>query len=83
MSENNGIRPTRDLYLAAFLKLKGFNFEGTRSEDGRIVSFQFLDSIELRNAEESYWNRKAKVVPRDWLDRIRALRGYALDLLNK
>ena len=83
MSDNNGNRETKDLYLASYLKLRGFNLAGARVEEGRVVFFRFTDTPEIREAEQSYWGRTEKVIPRDWLDQIRAVRSFADEFLKE
>ena len=83
MIESDGKWETKDLYLAAFLRMLGFSLAGMRVEGGRIVFFRFGDSPKRREAEQAYWERKEKVIPRDWLDQIRAVRAFADEFLKE
>ena len=81
--EGNGKRETKDLYLAAYLKLNGHKLTGARVEGNRTVFFCFGDSPQLREEEIAYWERREKVIPRDWLDQIRAIRSLADEHLRE
>jgi hypothetical protein len=83
MIESDGKWETKDLYLAAYLRMIGFSLAGMRPEGDRIVYFRFGDSPKRREAEQAYWQRTEKVIPRDWLDQIRAVRSFADELIKE
>lgn len=83
MSDNNGKHETRDCYLSAYLRLRGFQLVGARVE-GRVVFFQFNNSQQLKEAEDEYWDRKpVYFAPLNWLGQIRRVRAVADETLKE
>lgn len=65
---------TSDLYYAAFLKTAGFNLADIRKEGGKkFFVFEDVNGLVIKT-QTDYVNGVAKVVAKDIIDNIRALK---------
>lgn len=65
---------TSDLYYAAYLRVAGVTFLGTRREGGRVF-FLFEVSDALKDLKDSYFNRTAKVSALSYADEVKAMKA--------
>ena len=80
MTKENKLYTTRDLYLAATLmtlgfKLSGVDFqvEGVRSSP--VGYFNFENSEDLRDAEQSFWRGSIAIDPRLFITNMKGLKS--------
>lgn len=65
---------TSDLYYAAYLKVAGVPFLGTKREENRVF-FLFEDSETMGDLRLQYFNRHAKVVAMTYAEEIKAMKA--------
>ena len=70
---------TRDLALAAYLKIKGLNVKKIYSYRSKTVVFSFIDIPERKTWIEDYFNGKARVDPFVYKDTLRNLKTYTFN----
>lgn len=73
----NGHYRTSDLYYAAYLKVAGVTFVGTKRDGGRIYFlFESSDDGEaLRDLKQSYYNRSSKVAALTYADEVKVMKA--------
>lgn len=64
---------TSDLYYAAYLRVAGVTYSGTRREGNRVF-FLFEPSDALKDLKDQYFNRTAKVSALTFADEIKAMK---------
>jgi hypothetical protein len=71
----NGYR-TSDLYYAAYLKVAGVKFTGTKRVEGRVYFlFDEGDGTSLRELRDQYYNRTSKVAALSYADEIKVCKA--------
>jgi hypothetical protein len=65
---------TTDLYLAAYLKAVGLDFEDTKRVNNE-VHFIFDYSEEIEELKKSFFSRDGEVSALDYADELRALKS--------
>lgn len=75
-SSQSDVRLERDKYLIPYLlSLQNISFLGTVTMDG-CVYFKFSPTIEVDNAINSYYSRRASLIqPKDLLDNVERFRN--------
>lgn len=74
MSNQHDTYQTSDLYYAAYLRVAGVAYVGTRRENGRVF-FLFENSSSLRDLKDQYFNRVAKVSALTYADEVKAMKA--------
>jgi hypothetical protein len=69
---------TSDLYLAAYLRLKGYTLEFEKS--GKKVTFCFPKSDELNNSVIEYLNEKGTCSPLKYSNSIKNLKNLIYNM---
>lgn len=74
MSNDNGQYETSDLYYAAYLRVAGVTYSGTRREGNRVF-FLFEPSNSLKDLKDAYFNRTGKVSALTFADEVKAMKS--------
>jgi hypothetical protein len=74
MGTTHDFYSTSDLYYAAYLRVAGVTYSGTRREGGRVF-FLFDPSDALKDLKDAYFNRTAKVSALTYADEVKAMKA--------
>lgn len=66
---------TNDLALSCTLLCFNFTLAGLDTSDRRKVGFVFIESEELQNTIDRYWNNQLAVNPRDFFNNLKDLKS--------